>query len=228
MKLAVFDIDGTLVQTTRVDDSCFVRAFRDVFGIEDIDTDWSHYESCTDAVIVPEILRRGLGREPKRAEVVQHRERFAELLAESLERDAAAYAATPGAQELLDTLSGDPEWGVALATGGWRVTSHFKLRAGGLNVDGIPVANADDARTREEIAVCAYQQACDQADVDDFCGTVLIGDGVWDLTAARNLGAGFVGIARGEGAGRLRSLGAATVQADFEPVSGFVELLAEA
>ena len=47
-KLAVFDIDGTLVQSLAVDEACFVRAFAEVLGIEDIDTDWAHYDHVTD------------------------------------------------------------------------------------------------------------------------------------------------------------------------------------
>jgi len=43
MHLVMFDIDGTLTQTTKVDEECFVRSFKDVFGFADIDTDWSHY-----------------------------------------------------------------------------------------------------------------------------------------------------------------------------------------
>ena len=43
MPLVMFDIDGTLTESMKVDEECFVRSFKDVFGFADIDTDWSHY-----------------------------------------------------------------------------------------------------------------------------------------------------------------------------------------
>ena len=55
-KLAVFDIDGTLVQSLAVDEACFVRAFAEVLGIEDIDTDWAHYDHVTDDGVTNQIV----------------------------------------------------------------------------------------------------------------------------------------------------------------------------
>jgi beta-phosphoglucomutase-like phosphatase (HAD superfamily) len=49
MHLVMFDIDGTLTETMKVDEECFVRSFKDVFGFADIDTDWSHYPRTTDS-----------------------------------------------------------------------------------------------------------------------------------------------------------------------------------
>ena len=40
MRLVIFDIDGTLTETMKVDEECFVRSFAEVFGFTDIDTDW--------------------------------------------------------------------------------------------------------------------------------------------------------------------------------------------
>lgn len=224
-KLAVFDIDGTLLQSTRADDACFVRAFHDVFQLESVDSDWSHYESCTDAVVVPAVLEAGLGREPAPGDVARHRERFLELLVAAHAADPTAYQPTAGAQELLDALRATEEWAVVLATGGWRETSRFKLRAGGLDVDGIPLATASDARTREEIARLAYRRAARANRVEAFSRAVLVGDGVWDFHCARRLHAGFVGIGVGATARALRSAGAEAVRAHFEPVGELIGLL---
>jgi beta-phosphoglucomutase-like phosphatase (HAD superfamily) len=37
MQLVMFDIDGTLTETMKVDEECFVRSFAEVFGFTDID-----------------------------------------------------------------------------------------------------------------------------------------------------------------------------------------------
>jgi hypothetical protein len=56
MHLVMFDIDGTLTETMKVDEECFVRSFKDVFDFADIDTDWSHYPRTTDSGIFDDIF----------------------------------------------------------------------------------------------------------------------------------------------------------------------------
>ena len=55
MHLVMFDIDGTLTQTMKIDEECFVRSFKDVFGFADIDTDWSRYPHTTDSGIFHDV-----------------------------------------------------------------------------------------------------------------------------------------------------------------------------
>lgn len=50
--LVMFDIDGTLTETIKVDEECFVRSLEQVFGFTDIDADWSHYAYATDSGIL--------------------------------------------------------------------------------------------------------------------------------------------------------------------------------
>ena len=39
MGLVIFDIDGTLTQTMKADEECFVRSLVEVCGVGDVDTD---------------------------------------------------------------------------------------------------------------------------------------------------------------------------------------------
>jgi beta-phosphoglucomutase-like phosphatase (HAD superfamily) len=64
MKLAIFDIDGTLTETNEVDDECFVKAFAASHQITEIETDWTKYTHVTDSGLVSEIFRQKLGRSP--------------------------------------------------------------------------------------------------------------------------------------------------------------------
>ena len=66
MHLVMFDIDGTLTETTKVDEECFVRSFKDVFGFADLDTDWSHYPHTTDSGIFHDVFTSRIGRSPTR------------------------------------------------------------------------------------------------------------------------------------------------------------------
>jgi phosphoglycolate phosphatase-like HAD superfamily hydrolase len=228
MKLVLFDVDGTLIQISTVDDECFERAFRDEFGIPSVDTDWASYEICTDSSIVPEILRSRLGRDPTKDEVDRHRHRFSELLKEAWRRNPLEYTQTPGARELLRALRSDPRWRVAVATGGWSETARFKLRSAGLDVSGIPFASADDHWTREGILRIAIAAARLQNGRADFETIVLVGDGSWDVRSARALEIAFVGIGDEAAAGNLRAEGASAVVRDFRDIDAFFASLERA
>ena len=69
MHLVIFDIDTTLTETMKVDEECFVRSFKDVFGFTDIDTDWSHYPRTTDSGVFRSVFMSRLGRSPIAREV---------------------------------------------------------------------------------------------------------------------------------------------------------------
>jgi hypothetical protein len=84
MHLVMFDIDGTLTETMKVDEECFVRSFQDVFGFPDIDADWSHYPRTTDSGIFHDIFTSRIGRSPMPQEVSRFRQHFIQLLTAAL------------------------------------------------------------------------------------------------------------------------------------------------
>ncbi len=49
MHLVMFDIDGTLTETMKVDEECYVRSLAEVCGFTDVETDWSSYTHATDS-----------------------------------------------------------------------------------------------------------------------------------------------------------------------------------
>src|SRR5919205_884363 len=89
MRLAIFDIDGTLTETNEVDSVCFVRALADAHAVGEMDTDWGGYAHTTDSFITQEILRTRFGRPPDEGEMASSRRRFVALLEAERARDAA-------------------------------------------------------------------------------------------------------------------------------------------
>jgi phosphoglycolate phosphatase-like HAD superfamily hydrolase len=64
--------------------------------------------------------------------------------------------------------------------------------------------------------------------VKGFSRILSIGDGVWDVRAARSLKLPFVGIGRGAGAERLAGLGASHVLPDFRDLGTVFKAMNEA
>jgi phosphoglycolate phosphatase-like HAD superfamily hydrolase len=225
MNLVIFDVDGTLTESVTVDEVCFVQAFQDVLGIEGINTNWLDYTFQTDSGLALEICRSHLGRDPSGAEISRLQSRFVQLLGAAVERTGQPMRAIPGAAAFLIRMKERAGWFFAIATGGWSVSARFKLASAGLPVDAFPWASADDALDRVEILRTAMHRAGQHYGQDAFDKVVYIGDGVWDVRAARELGISFLGIAVGERARKLGQAGASCVMPDLSDSVRVVECL---
>jgi len=223
--LVIFDVDGTLARTSRVDDDCWVDAARAVLGIESMSTDWSDYSHSTDEAIASDLIRDRT--ELPRTDETVHRLRdaFIERIHAALASDPGLFRPVPGSPDVFARL-GDAGWASAIATGGWRTTACLKLDAAGVPHGGVPAAHADDAHPRESIVTIAAERAERHHD-RGFERVVYVGDGVWDVRAAARLGIGFVGIAEDDRAERLRREGATIVLPDYADGDGFVSAIAE-
>ncbi len=226
-KLAIFDLDGTLVQSYELDGACFVAAFDDALGIADVDTDWARYDHVTDPGIAAQLIRERQGREPSAGELDRLQSAFRVRLAEAAGHDGA-YAALPGAAGLLAALRARPDWAMALATGGWRAAARYKIGRSGLDLDALPAAFGEDGPSRQAIVGAAIARAKEHAGVDDFARRVCIGDGVWDVHTATNLGLPCIGVGTGANAERLTAAGAARVVPDFTDLAAILNALEDA
>jgi phosphoglycolate phosphatase-like HAD superfamily hydrolase len=226
-KLAIFDVDGTLVQSFELDGECFVAAFHDALGIAEVDTDWARYDHVTDPGIAAQIIRERRGREANADELARLQSAFCTRLAEAAGRDGA-YAALPGAAGLLAALRARDGWSMALATGGWRAAARFKIGRSGLDLDDVPAAFGEDGPSRQAIVGAAIARARVHAGVADFAHMVCIGDGVWDLHTATGLGLPCIGVGTGGPAERLAAAGASRVVPDFTDLEAILNALEDA
>lgn len=227
-KLAVFDLDGTLIRMPPVDAGCLAHAFREAQGIASIDTDWSRYVHATDSGIVRQIFRERLGRFPLQVELTQLKRYYAGFLEVCLAQNAASCSEMPGAARVLKHLRQSSDWAPAVAPGSWRAAALSKLKWSQFDLAGIPAAFADDAISREEIVAAAMSRACEQNRVSSFERVVFVGDGVRDVRIARRLGLAFVGIGSGNGEKKLRKAGATAVVENFQDIGAFVRALESA
>jgi phosphoglycolate phosphatase-like HAD superfamily hydrolase len=226
-KLAIFDVDGTLLDNMETEDACYSAALREVLELPSLDTDWTHYEHVSDAAIAVEAYRRHHGSAPSAAQLDATMARFVRLLAEAHDTGSGVIRPTNGTPQLFDALARHG-WAVAIATGAWRRASELKMSAGGLRYAGVPMATSEDGPARASIVSAARVRAERLHGVERFDRVVSIGDGLWDVLAARDLGLPFVGIGSGPRANALRAAGVGVVLEDYTDIGATVAALESA
>ena len=220
MILVIFDIDGTLVDSNQADEDCYLKALEIEFGLTDIDRNWASYTHATSSGILLDIFQRRLGRMPTPEEKASFTQCFREQLEDCFKTSPDLFKEIKGAGRLLQKLRQTPGIRLGLATGDWRTSAELKLQGAGLTHDGLPFTSADDGISREEIVSLCLEKARNQYGPSGFSRIVSVGDGVWDLKTAQNLGLAFLGV--GEG---LQGQGAEWVVQDYSDLETVVELL---
>ena len=207
MKLALFDIDGTLTDSTDVDDFCMTETFQHFLG-NNVECDWESVSHVTDPVIVRETVERTTGSpctEEQYAEIKQH---FLSLLAEKARTEPERFSAVPGAHAFLEILAARGVV-IGLGTGSWKASAEIKLNTAGFNFSNYFFAHADLRNSRAGIASNVFAQATAHH------GKLpsqwyYFGDGSWDLKTMKQLDWPFIGVDVQENE-KLQSLGAKQV-----------------
>ena len=202
----LFDLDGTLV------DSVYqhVLAWREALDREGIDLSvWRiHRRIGMSGGLFTNMLLRETGLEisPERVERLRQRH------AEAYLRHRHQIRPLPGARELLDYLTANESpW--AVATSGRMETAKFNLDALGIDPAVIPVVTRDQvkyAKPDPDLFLAAADRL--GAKIEH---SVVIGDAIWDMLAARRARALGVGLlSGGYGQEELERAGAARVYED--------------
>jgi phosphoglycolate phosphatase-like HAD superfamily hydrolase len=225
VNLILFDVDGTLVDTSADDDRLYCEALRECMPEDAREVTigpWEDYPDATDPAIAREVIAQACHRAAREAEIVAVRERFIAKWETALESGAITVRPRPGALAIVAAAAQRPRTLVAIASGGWGPTTAMKLSAAGFSLDDVVIASADDSESRVGIFNTAGIFAAASRGVPGLSGTVIVGDGVWDLRTAGALRAGFVGVAgTPENAQRLRHAGATVIVPHFEPAGNF-------
>lgn len=188
MRLAVFDIDGTLTELSPESDVCFVRAIKSLAGSTDLSENWREYTHVSDSGILDAIFRKHVGRPPTAEEDRTIQERYAAALA----ADGVETRPLPGALAFFEMLRMDDEWNVAIATGNWLCAARWKLERAGFAHEGLAMATANDAMARADILRTAVERA--GLGDDEANRPVYLGDGTWDREAAKEAGIPFIAV----------------------------------
>lgn len=231
MRLAIFDIDGTLTRTTRVDDLSLAAGFGKFLGVHLPRVDWFEFGTSTDDGLCRAACRRHLRREPTDREISQAREMFLHELQSRIEADRSLCECVPGAREVFSHLQ-RAGWRVGVASGAWEQSARTKLRFAGVELPPIPAtfsfAHADGRPAEREEIIRGTIGKLLGGTLREGATVVYIGDGVWDARASRNLGIGFVGLRHDGDHASLRAEGVGAILPDFLDVPGLLDELERA
>lgn len=186
MKAIILDIDGTLLDSMAVDNELYFSAVQEVLGPVRL-RDLRDYEHVTDEGVLAGIYDDN-DRPADAASMQAIKSLFIDGLRNHVDT-AGSFPIIDGAVEFVDRLRAMSDTYLAIATGCWRDSATLKLESAGFNIDGIPLATADDAVSRVGIMRHALHGA--RAEVSSIR---YFGDAEWDRRACRELGWEFVAV----------------------------------
>ena len=221
--LIIFDIDGTLLHSNRVDSQCFAQAYEHVFKKQFPTIDWRKYPHVTDTTIFNTVIQRHFGRQATDEDIYKQQDCFVELLKENRLKDPIQFAEVPDAKNTIEKLIDDKRFVVGIATGGWQRPATLKLNHIEIPTENLHMSFADGKETREEIINASIQSASQNH--SDFHRIVYVGDAIWDVKTTRNMQLNFIGIRiKGDLEVLIRE-GASHVIKNYENYDHFLELV---
>ena len=218
-KLLIFDIDGTLLYSNKIDSQCFADTFVKIYKKPFPSIDWTTFPHVTDDTIFKTAIKRQLQKEATAEEMQQFKRDFTNLLHEQRVKKPADFKEIPFAKKTIDNLLADDQFAVGIGTGGWYEPAKIKLNHVGIPHDQLVIEAADGNETRENILQSVLQKARQRFTFEDV---VYIGDAIWDVETTRNLNMKFVGIRRSGDHDFLKNLGATQVLTDYSNYKNFL------
>jgi FMN phosphatase YigB (HAD superfamily) len=192
MHAVIFDIDGTLLKSTAVDDELYRIALRRVLGPIEFRESLADYDFVSDSGILWQVLV-----DNNLQHIPDPTDEIVSIFVDGLKQhisENGAFPEIPGARHLLTSLQSSRDKYVAIATGGWSASARLKLESAEFDLSNIILAASDTERDRTRIMCSALDRP--EADYESI---TYYGDGVWDRDACEILGWNFIPVGRALG-----------------------------
>ena len=227
MRLALFDIDGTLLLSDGAGRRAIHRALLEVFG--GVGPEDHRFDGKTDPQIVRELMRHE-GHDDAHIDSRMERllERYVTYLTEEMADPRHDPQVLPGVIPLLEALHVRDDVVLGLLTGNLFEGARVKLAGVGIDPDLFVVgAFGSDHENRPELPAIALARANDQLGLDLGGGdVVVIGDTPADVTCGRGIGARAIGVATGRfSTGELAEYGAMAAFVDLSDTPAVVRAI---
>ena len=185
--LFIFDIDGTLTNSTQAYLQAITRAFK-AMGIVDIDTDYDNYKHHTDSYALRYNFERNFSQGYNPALIEELEDRLIEEMQLQNTVDEIK-----GAAPFIDLLR-KKDIPFCFATGALPSPSYLKLQQAKIWYDKEILATSKTHETREGFVSEAIVKAKSFYSIQDFKTVYSVGDGIWDFRTAKNLSLDFIGM----------------------------------
>lgn len=198
MRLVLFDIDGTLLNSTGAGRSAMQRALHKVFGSSGDPA--YRYDGKTDKQIVRDVMRlEGHSDEHIDSKMEKLVDLYLDALREGVASPKFNVHPLEGVMEILDVLEARDDIVLGLLTGNVEPGARVKLTAAGIDPDRFRInAFGSDHEHRPELPAIAQRRASESLGLS-ISGEkmIVIGDTPADITCGRALGARAIGVASG-------------------------------
>lgn len=221
MILIIFDVDGTLVFSEKLDSKCFATTYQEVYGLPFPTIDWRKYPHVSDTTIFKTVIQEHFNREATEEEEESFRQKFVTNIRENRKNTPAEFKEVPFAKETIDRLLADDRFIVGVATGGWKAPAIVKLNFVNIPTAPLIISGADGKVTRDDITNETITNARKQ--YDNIERIVYVGDAIWDVTTTKNMGLPLIGIRRKGDVEFLSDLGVGLVLKDYEDYDTFLK-----
>lgn len=198
MRLVLFDIDGTLLNSAGLGRASMRLALGSIFGSPGNPA--YRYDGKTDKQIVRDVMRlEGHSDEHIDSRMDELIATYLEGLSEGVKSGKFNVRPLEGVVELLDALEPRKDVVLGLLTGNVEVGARTKLKAAGIDPDRFRVnAFGSDHEHRPELPAVAQRRASENLGLEIVGGRmVVIGDTPADIACGRSLGAKAIGVASG-------------------------------
>jgi phosphoglycolate phosphatase len=198
MRLVLFDIDGTLLNSGGLGRASMQRALGLVFGSPGNPS--YRYDGKTDKQIVRDVMRlEGHSDEHIDARMEKLIELYLEGLREGAKSGKFNVRPLDGVVELLDALEARENVVLGLLTGNVEPGARVKLTAAGINPERFRVnAFGSDHEHRPRLPAIAQRRASETLGLEIVGDRlIVIGDTPADIECGRSLGARAIGVASG-------------------------------
>ncbi|MGB1041346.1 MAG: HAD family hydrolase [Flavobacteriales bacterium] len=188
MNLIVFDIDDTLTKSEVQHQLAYINTMKS-FGITDIDQNWREYKHHTDSYILKINFENNLKKKFNFSFIPSFEIHMTQLIL-----GLNKVSEINGAKKTIDFFDEKSNYAIAFATGSLLEPAYVKLNQAQINYNPNLVVGSNAIYEREGIVSEAINRAKSYYQVDVFEHVISVGDGIWDLKTAQNLGLHFIGI----------------------------------
>lgn len=220
----LFDIDGTLLYSEKVDSRCFANSYEAIFRLPFPTIDWTRFAEVTDHVIFRTAFHDHFGRYPTETERLTFEDHYLDGLNSSRDKRPNEFKEVPGAANLWRSLEASDRYVPGIATGGWQRPAAIKLAHVGIPGEHPFAGYANDKFSRVDILNAAIELVSEVHEIDRV---IYVGDAVWDVTTTQKMGLPLIGVRRKGDHHALSSLGADRIITDFNPPQAFFTHLEE-